>query len=55
MVQKIAWKILREGKHKQVSGVLDFLTRNIADVAQNTRRRSAQSMETRTGSVRKNK
>lgn len=32
MVQQIAWKILREGKHKQVSGVLGFLTRNIADV-----------------------
>lgn len=34
MVQKIAWKILREGKHKEVSGVLGFLTRNIADVGE---------------------
>lgn len=38
MVQKIPWKILREGKHKQVSGVPHFLTRNIADVGEKTKK-----------------
>lgn len=33
MVQKIAGKIVREGKYEQILGVLDFLTRNTAHVA----------------------
>lgn len=35
--QKNGTKILWEGKHKQVSGVLGFLTRNTADVRKNNK------------------